>query len=546
MIESSSIDDLKSRLDVVDVIGEYLELKKSGANFKANCPFHGENTPSFVVSPSKQIYHCFGCGVGGDSIKFVMEMEKLNYPEAIEKLANKLNVTLRYTKNDQKVNQQKRVLEELNSNFRRELNQNDFAKEYLKKRGIYESSIEKFELGYAPSAVSSLNLVKGLNVSSTEALGLGIVALNDNQKPYARFIDRITFPIFNSGGKIVGFGGRTISNHPAKYINSPQSRVFDKSKLLYGYHKARSSIAKLGEVIVCEGYIDVIMLHQAGFENSIATLGTALTSSHIPLLLKGSTKVIVAYDGDRAGLEAAFKAAKMLSSKGAKGGVVIFGDNQDPADMVQKHRLQDLKELFAKPKGFIEFCFEQIALQYDLTDPLQKKDAFERANSYLKTLPPIIQDEYKPYVSMAFKVDQRYINISNSEQALNQKVTIDKEDMSELSMIKTFLTHNNLINTLLNMVDETVFKIHHYEFNLILQNNFEHPKILSILLREDIKELSENELINQIKKQLIIKNRDKLEQVKANKSLSFDKKSFLLRKINEDIKRLTKEDLILK
>ncbi|HIO91124.1 MAG TPA: DNA primase [Campylobacterales bacterium] len=492
-------------------------------------------TKSFLVG---------NCGVGGDSIKFVMEYEKLNYPEAIEKLADKFNVTLKYSKDDRKNFVQKKILEDLNSYFRRNLDKNTKAKKYLSDRGIYDSSVENFEIGFAPDSDQSLSFIKGQQVSSTEALELGIIALNESGRAYARFIDRITFPIFNTNGKIVGYGGRTISNHPAKYINSPQSKIFDKSRLLYGYHKARSSVAKLNEIIVCEGYLDVIMLHQAGFTNSVATLGTALTQTHIPLLLKTGARVIVAYDGDKAGIVAAFKAATMLSGKSAKGGVVIFGDGQDPAEMVQQHKSKELKELFSKPKLFVEFCFEQILAKYNLSDPLQKEDALKEASSYLKSLSPVLQDEYKSYLSVILQINQKHIDVNTNYQPQDQTKLHRREDISELSMIKTFLAHPHLIDTLLDVVGEEIFKVHKNEFMLLLRDKLDNPYIVEISLRDDIKELSEDELTNQIIKQLIIKNRQKLQIVKQDRSIDFNKKSFILRKINENIKKLLKGELV--
>jgi DNA primase len=543
MIEQSSIENLKNRLDIVDVIGEYIELKKSGANFKANCPFHSEKTPSFVVSPSKQIFHCFGCGVGGDAIKFVMDYEKLSYPEAVEKLAKKYNIHLTYTKDDKKAGEQKEVLEDLNHFYRKNLDKNQTAKNYLLDRGIYESTIKSFELGYAPSSSESMNFLNYKGISTTKALEVGAVAKGNDGRFYARFSQRVTFPIFNPSGKIVGFGGRTITNHPAKYINSPQSKVFDKSRLLYGYHKARQSISKLDQVIVCEGYLDVIMLHQAGFTNAIATLGTALTSSHIPILLKGASEVIVAYDGDEAGINAAFKASTVLSQKSVKGGVVIFEGGLDPADMVKEGKLEKLKELFSKPKPFVEFCFEKIISKYNINAPLQKEDALKEATKYLKTLSPILQEEYKTYLSASLNISSRFIKTSK-ELIPNQRRLSKKEDIAELGLIKTFLTHPHLIDELLNIVGKDVFVVHKEEFLSLLKGDRENPCLVGIDIRDDIKELSEEELKGQIINLLIIKNRQKLQQIKKDKTIDFNKKSFLLRRINENIRKLQKGELV--
>ncbi len=543
MIEPSSIENLRSQIDIVDVIGEYIELKKAGANFKANCPFHGEKTPSFVVSPSKQIFHCFGCGIGGDSIKFVMEYEKLSYPQAIEKLAQRYNIPLLYTKDDNNFNKKKRILEELNEFYKKKLETTPLAKQYLLDRGIFESTIEKFEIGYAPSSKESLDILRQNNISTNEALEVGAIAIDEGGRAYARFTNRITFPIFNQSGKIVGFGGRTITNHPAKYINSPQSKIFDKSRLLYGFDKARISISKMNKVIICEGYLDVIMLHQAGFTNAVATLGTALTSSHIPILIKSANEVIVAYDGDNAGINAAFKASTMLSTRGIKGGVVIFEGGLDPADMVKEGRIEELKEIFSKPKGFVEFCFEYIVNKYDLNNPLQKEEAFKEAKSYLQTLSPILQDEYKLYLSALLKIDVRHIQ-TNNKTLSNQSKKSKRENISELSMIKTFLMHPYLINTLLDIVGEDVFVTHKEEFQALLQEDKKHPKLIEIDLREDIKPLSEEELRDQIINILILKNREKLTQIKLDKSMSFEKKSYLMRKINENIRKLKKGEIV--
>lgn len=546
MIEQESIENLKNRLDVVDVVGSYIELKKSGANFKANCPFHGENTPSFVVSPAKQIYHCFGCGVGGDSIKFVMEYEKLNYPEAIEKLASQYNVDLRYTKEkNEQYTSEKKIIEELNLFFRKNLDYQKEAKQYLLERGIYESSIEKFEIGYAPESSKTLEYMRTQKVRYSEAKELGLVAEGESGRPYARFSQRITFPIFSPTGKIVGFGGRTITNHPAKYINSPQSKVFDKSKLLYGYHKAKTSILQKGEVIVTEGYLDVVMLHQAGFTNAVATLGTALTEQHVPILSRGNPKVILSYDGDKPGREAAFKAAALLSSRGISGGVVIFGGGLDPADMVKNHRTEELNKLFHTPKPLIEYALEFILSRYNIKDPIQKEGALKEATHYLQTLSPVLQDEYKGYLSAILGVNERLVKIKKEHplaqpQALQER----REDISELSMIKTFLSNPHMIDMVLDTVGEDIFQHHAQAFRLLLQEAYDDPMILGIKIRDDLMELNDEELKHQLRVFLTKHNQDGLVKVRQNRNISYEKKSFYLRKIQENLQQLKRGNLI--
>ncbi len=384
MITKESIENLKNHLDVVDVVSQFLELKKSGANFKACCPFHGEDTPSFIVSPAKQIYHCFGCGVGGDSIKFVMEYEKLSYPEALEKLASMYNVSLNYDNTNQK-KQDTKVLDEINKYYKKLFVNNTKAKEYIHSRGISEFSVEKFELGYAPASPDTINFLKNNYFNLSDAKELGVIDTGQNGL-YSRFIERITFPIYSISGKIVGFGGRTISGHNAKYINSPQTKIFNKSKLLYGYNLAKENIYKKNRIIITEGYLDVIMLHQAGFNTAVATLGTALTKEHLPLLRRGEPDIIVAYDGDKAGLNAAFKASVMLSQGEFDGGVVIFDGGKDPADMVKDGRVEELNKIFTRPKTFINFAIDYIISKYDINNPNQKQKALLEANDYLKSL----------------------------------------------------------------------------------------------------------------------------------------------------------------
>ncbi len=549
MIEQESIENLKNRLDIVGVVGSYIELKKAGANFKANCPFHGETTPSFVVSPAKQIYKCFGCGVGGDSIKFVMEYEKLTYPEAIEKLASQYNVELRYTKSERDFSKEKKILEEVNLFFRKSLDENEKAKAYLHERGIYESSIEKFEIGYAPESSRTLAFMRSKKVSFTDAKNFGLVGVSqESGRPYAFFRERITFPIFTPTGKVVGFGGRTITGHPAKYINSPDSKIFDKSRLLYGYHKAKTTIMQKGEIIVTEGYLDVIMLHQAGFTNTVATLGTALTALHVPIITRGDPKVILAYDGDKAGRAAAYKAASMLSVKGVAGGVVLFGEGMDPADMVKARRIDELSAMFRKPKPLIEFCIEEIIRGYNLADPLQKEQALKAATDYLKTLTPILQEEYRSYIAALLGVDERLVSAKHTrfveQEVAQMPQRRRREDVAELTMIKTILSNPAILDRVFDIVGAEVFRVHAYEFSLVAQEQFDHPDLLGIAIRDDIKELNEELLKKQLRLFLLKHYNESLRFVGRNRSIDSERKNFLLRKIKENIQKLKRGELV--
>jgi len=543
MIEQNSIENLKNRLDIVEVIGSYIELKKSGANYKARCPFHLEDTPSFVVSPSKQIYHCFGCGAGGDAISFVMDYDKLSYPETIEKLASDFNIPLSYTKGSFEKKDNARVLELVNQFYKKNLFSNSIANNYLENRGVYTSSIEKFEIGYAPSSHQTISFLKENLLPLDDALKTGVLGKDERGNIYARLIERITFPIYAPNGKIVGFGGRTISNHPAKYINSPQTYLFNKSKLLYGYNIARNSIVKKGRIIVVEGYLDVIMLHQAGFSECVATLGTALTSEHLPLLRRAEPKVILSYDGDRAGIEAAFKASKMLIASSIDGGVVIFEEGKDPADMVKEGDIKTLKNLFNEPKPFAYFVIEQIAHRYNLKNPLEKEKALKEGVEFLKTLSPVLQEEYKNYLSTVLSIDKRVIRIQRRQNSQPNGTNLQKEDLAELSIIKTLLLRPEYQDMVLDNISENVFKVHKDLFVKVIGDT-EKKGFEGLLVREDISELDEEGLKKQLRMLLMKHYQTGLKNITSRADIAFDKKSFYIRKIQDKIYRLKRGEIV--
>ncbi|AFL69372.1 DNA primase [Sulfurospirillum barnesii] len=544
MIDKTSIENLKQRLDIVEVIGSYLELKKNGANYKCVCPFHNDTSPSLVISPSKQIYHCFACGAGGDSIKFVMEYEKLSYPESIEKLANMVNFSLSYTSNNGAKKEERKLMENLNLFYTQQLDRHLTAKSYLNQRGIAESSIEKFEIGYAPSSFATLDFLSKHAYTMSESMEYGVAGIGENNQPYARFIERVTFPIYTPTGRLVGFGGRTLSNHPAKYVNSPQTKHFNKSQLLYGYHLAKESIFKQKKIIITEGYLDVIMLHQAGFKEAVATLGTALTHEHLPLITRGDPEVIVAYDGDEAGINAALKASILLSQHALRGGVVLFAGGMDPADMVQKGLFDALNHLFRKPQPFIEFALERMIKKYNLKDPLLKQHALEEAMSYLKTLPQAVQESYTGLLSEKLGLHHNLIKIQTHKPKRLEKKERVFEDMLELTIIKTILSEPTLIETVLDTIDSSMFKTHQEEFTLLLENHFEHPKLRRILLWEDIKIYDEKELIASMISFLYHYYSEKFQEIKSARELSYEKKQFLIRKIQEKMMKLKQGELV--
>jgi len=552
MIAQDSIEALKARLDIVDVVGSYVELKKAGGNFKAPCPFHDEKSPSFVVSPQKQIYHCFGCGAGGDAVKFVMEYEKLNYPEALEKLAESYNFTLTYT--DNKHNKPRsQVMDKLNEWYQTLLTHNQTALSYIKERGIYESSIEKFGIGYAPDSNATINYIKSQQFSIKEAVDMGVVGYNpERNQTYARFIERITFPIHSANGSIVGFGGRTITGHQAKYVNSPETAFFNKSRLLYAYHLAKQTVHKKQEIIITEGYLDVIMLHQAGFDNAVATLGTALTHEHLPLLRKGSPRVVMAYDGDKAGRAAALKASKLLSASGFNGGVVVFGGGLDPADMVKEGRVEELGNMFREPKPFIEFVLDEILSLHNLQDPKAKEACMQEGIAYLKTLSPILQEEYKTYLASrlgGLGVSPSLLRLNNQTQPNTHNAPLMQKnmhrDMWELSLIKTILEKPEFIDHILDVIEPSLLQFHSREFSAALASKLDDPDLMAIMIDESIVSLKDEESLNAELCTFLTKYYEReLKKVNITSNISFEEKAFYIRKFRGKIAKLKRSELV--
>ncbi len=546
MIDNASIESLKNSIDIVDVIGNFVELRKAGANYKANCPFHGEKTPSFVVSPSKQIYHCFGCGVGGDSIKFVMELEKLTYPEAIEKLASMFNFSLNYTKGSSDYSDAKRVLEAIQTWYVKNLEHNQTARQYLLDRGVAESSIQKFGIGYVPDGNSVINFLNTTLLPLPKAVDAGVIAQGEGGgRFYARLVERITFPIFSASGAAVGFGGRTITNHPAKYINSPQTKLFNKSRLLYGYDLAKESIYKNKKLIVCEGYLDVVMFHQAGFTEAVASMGTALTPEHLPLLRKGDPRIILAYDGDKAGQAAAMKAAQMLSHAGFDGGVVLFPDGQDPADLIAKGQSEEVAKLLRGAKALIPFVLEQTIEAFDLNDPRAKEAAFGNAKQFLDTLTPIIKDAYIPMAATLLGVSPalfgKQVNLGNTRENFSQK----RDDVAQLSILKTLLEKPNLIDSVLDVIDVNMFGGYAELFSALIAGEKEHPHLMGLAVDDTFEVMNEEELQNVLRNFLIKHYDGKLKSIKGNGNIPLDKKMFMIRKIKTDIiPRLKRGELV--
>ena len=464
MISKNSIENLKNIINIVDVISSYIPLKKSGANFVCVCPFHNDKHPSMSISPSKGIYHCFSCKAGGDAIKFVMEYEKLGYAEAIEKLASIYNVSLEYTSSKSELKVDKKILENLNLHYKTLLYKNSEALNYLKHRSITDSIIEKWELGWAASSQNTLNLLQNEGIEPKEALEVGAIKENENGY-YASFINRITFPIYNHLGSLVGFGGRTISDNPAKYINSPQSQIFDKSKIFYGYDKAKSEIYRSQSMVICEGYMDCIMLHAAGVNNAVAVLGTALTQKHIPLIKRGDIKVTLSFDSDAAGVNAAFKSSKLLVEHQIDGKVVLISGGKDPAELVASGKEMELKEILKGGIELGEFYIRELIANLNPQSPLEKAKALRAIQEFSFNLDPIVAQSYTSLVATLLKIEPGSFSLSRSSSNrpsstnLNPPIKFtEQKDIAELSILKNMLINHEFCEIVKRYYGVEIFK----------------------------------------------------------------------------------------
>ncbi|WP_122867129.1 DNA primase [Campylobacter showae] len=552
MIDPKSIERLKAQTDIVDVVGHYLPLKKSGANFVCVCPFHDDKNPSMSVSPSRGIFHCFSCKAGGDAIKFVMDYEKLSYPEAVEKIAGLQNFTLNYVRGGEPAKENKHILENANAFYRSLLYKTPAAIEYLYSRGITDELIDKFELGFAPESAQTIRLLQNEQIEPKEALEVGIVKQNENGI-YASFINRITFPIYTHAGRLVGFGGRTISGNPAKYVNSPQSAVFDKSTLFYGYHLAKREIFTKNQIIITEGYMDVIMLHKAGFNNAVAVLGTALTTKHLPLLKRGEISVILCFDGDEAGINAATKSALLLAQNEIDGSVVIIEGGADPADMVVAGKIEYLRQIFESGTEIGEFYIRHLASGFDLSRPVQKQKALEAIQAFTASLKPVVANSYIPLVAKILKISEGsfWLTRGANTQAVKERMQAyemqnlgknqrGRKDILEIRFLKTMIENPNFKKIVLENLKTEYFVRHRDIYEAVAQGaSADDPAVRELMFENYDAFKDEDEILKNI---VILKVRfyENLHKEYSAKQIPLEEKKQILSKIKKIIEELKK------
>jgi DNA primase len=483
MIKKETIDKILETAQVEEVVGDFVHLKKRGTSMIGLCPFHGEKSPSFHVSPSKGIFKCFGCGKGGDSVRFIMEHEKYSYPEALKYIANKYNIEVEETEvtPEFKQEQDKRESLYIVSNYAakffadRMWNSDDgktIGLSYFKERGFRDDIIQKFELGYSPddwSALLEAAIKDGYQQQFFEDVGL--VIKNDQGRIYDRFRGRVMFPIHNFTGRVIGFGGRTLKTDKAvpKYVNSPESDIYHKSNVLYGLFQAKKAIRDLDNCFLVEGYADVLSVQQAGVENVVASSGTSLTTEQIRLIGRFTKSITILYDGDAAGIKASLRGLDMILEEGLDVKVVLFPDGHDPDSYVQKLGASAFKTHIEKAKKDFIFFKTEILLKEAGTDPIKKAGVIRevvesiakipdaiKASVFIRECSGLLQMEERILISELNKMrlakakkdsQQTYREPSEEEPPIPEEYLVEKtvqtDEYQEKDMIRVLLTYGD-------------------------------------------------------------------------------------------------------
>ncbi|MGM8975587.1 DNA primase [Campylobacter jejuni] len=553
MITKESIENLSQRLNIVDIIENYIEVKKQGSSFVCICPFHADKNPSMHINPTKGFYHCFACKAGGDAFKFVMDYEKLSFTDAVEKVASLSNFTLSYTKEKQENKKElKSILPSLNAYFKDNLKHHKEVLTYLYQRALNDKDIAKFELGFAGASEDSIRLLQNQKIPLEDAMSVGALKKDENNEFYASFIWRITFPIYDHKDLLVGFGGRTLNpNVPAKYVNSPQNILFDKSRIFYAFNIAKENIAKKKEIIVCEGYMDAIAFHKAGFNNAVAVLGTALTEHHLPLIRRYDAKVILCFDNDEAGLKAATRSAFLLSTNKIDGKVAILQGGKDPAELVAKNESTKLHNILDEGIELGEFYIRRLISTHSIISALDKQKALETIQKFTFNLEPLVANSYTSLVSNLLKVDEKFIVLSQNSKKTIQTPLIsqnkynfpkEKIHIAELELIAFLKQHPDICNDFKQISDSVCFK-HKILLDKILEKKgYEDSDIREFESKNIRKNLNYSEfLLGICKVNLAFLNNVKIK----NSTLALKKQLFTLidKNLNLLIKNLNTEEL---
>ena len=475
MISQKTIDKIFSTIRVEEIIGEYVQLKRAGSNFKGLSPFHEEKTPSFVVSPSKQIWKDFSSGKGGTAITFLMEIEGFTYPEALRHAAKKYGIEIEedqveYSEEQKKAQSEREILykihEVANTFFQENLWETEEGKtialSYFKERELHDDIIKKFQLGYSPekkNAFTEYALAKGYEKEILEKSGISTFPEN-SPSGIDRFRDRVIFPIHSFSGRVLGFGARILKSNvkTAKYLNSPETEIYHKSNVLYGLNQSKQAISRENLCLLVEGYMDVISLHQSGIENVVASSGTALTTEQIKLIKRLTENVTILFDGDAAGIKASFRSIDMLLSEGMNIRVVLFPDGDDPDSFARKNP-RDFVEDFIKnqAKDFIDFKAE-ILLKEANNDPIKKAEAIRDIVKSIGFVSNALKQEvYLKQVSTQFGLSEQSLfnELGVQKQVVQQQKPAEKRDTNVVKLEKV-QEFSETINPLLVLEEKLV------------------------------------------------------------------------------------------
>ena len=440
-ISETTLNAIREQIDIVDVVSNYLTLKRTGSNYRALCPFHDEKTPSFFVSPSKQIFHCFGCGKGGDLIKFVSEIEGINYFEAAVKLAKEYGIEIEYEGDSSYLNYLKineMVADFFHKNLLNNLNSPD-VKNFIVNRGLSTEIIERFYLGYAKKGNHLLEFLKNRGIELDKAVSLGLIKEGDNGY-YDYFRNRIIFPIRNIHGEFIGFGGRVIDdNDSPKYLNSPDTPVYNKRNSLYGIFENKDKIKKLKEAIFVEGYMDLISLYEANIKTCVATCGTALTENQIKMISRFTENILFLYDGDKAGIKASVRGAVLCINQNIYPKIISMPEDVDPDDYIKKFGYDNFIGLKNSSKDLIDFMYEKIKgldlnqleiklkvvkkikdVYFEIDNPIYRKHFVKKFAEYLD----LKEDELRKFLDKFYKI-RRITKKSESIKPKEIKLTIE-------------------------------------------------------------------------------------------------------------------------
>ncbi|MFX3623799.1 MAG: DNA primase [Ectobacillus sp.] len=534
LIPDEVVEQVRQSVDIVDVISEYVQLKKQGRNYFGLCPLHGENTPSFSVSPDKQIFHCFGCGEGGNVLSFLMKVDGITFVEAVQKLGEKagINVAEYISERDVEREYDSAMIEahELLKKYYHHLlvntQEGEKALQYLLDRNITKDMVMKFEIGYAGTAWDHAARVlqkRGFSLLEMEQAGLVVRSEKDGNY-YDRFRNRIVFPIHNLQGKAVAFSGRALGEDSPKYLNTPETPIFHKSKILYNFHRARSSMRKQQRVFLFEGYADVLASVKSGFEESVATMGTALTDEQARILRRNVDTVILCYDGDKAGQEATVKAGQLLLDIGCHVKVVMFPDKMDPDEYIRKYGETGFQKLVDSSGNFLDFKLHYLRSGKKMQNPQEQGEYVQRALHELAKLTTFVQAQpYLQALAKEFpydmddlrnelkKIEKRQHKTEQAEQKLTQPVKVKPRFFGYERAERELLFHALLDEEVAHKLQEFIQYFHTEEHKGILYELYAYyekgyePSISKFLdwlsndeLKKIVADISSDKLINPV------------------------------------------------